>query len=254
MSFDYSNFTNTPFAVTYSGTFFKIAFGAPLNQNFYFNRELYNVKYSDLGSNFVDLGEFDWGILTVNYTLATAPVAGSRALWIEAVNALITFPIPNVPSLATGALTDYTVGWNASTLKLTSLGQTQLQRLRVTRSTAVAIPTVAAALPYNVINDDPLNSWNAATFTYTVPQTGVYILNQASVNAGASSSANYFTINGTQVNLVSTSVATNTITSTVVRLLSAGDTVQLFQYALAGGDTTVAVPPNLVFMEIKRAV
>lgn len=257
--FDYSCFANTAFSITFVGTFFRITFAAPINQSYFLNRELYNVCYSGLGSNYVDLGEFDWGILTVNYTLCTSPVAGSRDAWIDAVNALITAPIPSASSLATGSVNDFTVGWNSTTRQFTSLGQTQLQRMRVTQSINQAVPfpnqAAAAAILYNVVADDPVGMWNPATFTATIPQDGKWILNFGGWWTGAQANITYFRINGVQVNwTLRFGTDPGGATGTVTRFLTAGTTVQVYQWCGGAGDSTSNSPANLNFFEIMRVV
>jgi hypothetical protein len=194
------NFTNTAFAVTYTGTFFKIVFAAPISQTYFLNRELYNVKYSDLGANYVDLGEFDWGILTVNYALCTAPVAGSRNAWIDAVNALITNPSSTITLSAGNYLTDTYVGYNQGTQQLTDLGTRVYFWAQKTNVQAITGPgtTPNQNILWNTIQSDTASAYNVGTGVYTIPQTGDYQIaaalgfaNQVIFSLSASGSSPY---------------------------------------------------------------
>lgn len=249
--FDYSNFTNTAFSVTYTGTFFKVTFAAPISQTYFLNRELYNVKYSDLGANYVDLGEFDWGILTVNYALCTSPVAGSRDAWIDAVNALITYPNIGPTTLATGNyLTDTYIGYNKTTKQFTDLG-TRVY-FKATKSNSQTFTPIGTLVPttivlYNVVVADTANGYNAATGRYTVPQDGDY---QVTYQVSTSSSAAFTSIivNGTtQYNFANTA---RTFSTQIIPCV-AGDIIDI-RCNTTGGSTSNLTVANDNYFVITR--
>jgi hypothetical protein len=252
----YSNFnhTNTAFTIAQNGIFLKITFAAPLSVSYQLNEKLFNIKYSDLGANYVDLGEFDWGILTVNYALCTSPVAGSRQAWIDAVVALITNGSGSsyIPTLGAGSATDHLVGYNTTTGQLTDLGTIQQQWVHVYSTVSVAVPNgagAAAAVSYNVEVSDPLNLWN--TNTFTTPATGIYLFSYSYQAAGAFQVTLYLRVNGVQQNIT---IPFGAVTASTTLSLTAGDTVQLVHYAAGAGDTTVVAPAGIFNLKAKRII
>lgn len=251
-----SNFLNTAFSIAQNGIFLKITFASPLSVSFQLNEKLFNIKYSDLGANFVDLGEFDWGILTVNYALCTSPAAGSRQAWIDAVIALITNGgvTPYVPSLVTSAQSNSVVGFNSATNQFTDLGPAAQQRLLVNKNSAQTFPTgagSATACLFNVVVDDPLSGYNAATGTYTTPNSqGYYIMGFNLVYAGSSATSAYLQVNGTQVDLCIS--ATGPLWGSFGSWLLPNSTIRVMIYATGGGSSISTSQPNNFW--VKRIV
>jgi hypothetical protein len=232
--YNYSNFLNTAFAIVQNGTFLKITFAAPISQSFQLNEKLFNIKYSDLGANFVDLGEFDWGILTVNYALCTAPVAGSRQAWIDAVIALITNNGGGssfINSLGAGNyLTDTYVGYNKTTKQLTDLG-TRVY-FYATKTSAQVFNGTPSNVLFNVVNSDTASGYNAGTGLYTISQAGDYTISYA--GSCLTTTTYIITINGAGRSVDSSLRSTRTVTIS----LAVGDTVSL---QAAGGPSNANV-------------
>lgn len=245
-----SNHTNTAYTITYSGGFFKITFNAPLSESFYFNRELLNIRVSPLGSVYVDLGQFDWGILTVNYQLATAPtpifavgppiVYITRDQWIAAVIALITTPNVAPTALAAPAITDSLVGYNATTDQWTDLGNIQQQRFRVYSTINQAFVVAGTTAIFNVIVSDPLSIYNAATGIVTIPAGagGTWIFGMCFQTAIAS--YGMICVNGTTTTQGKVWSVNNGVGSASTELiLAAGDTVRCILYSNNGNMSVV---------------
>ena len=172
------NYTNTAFAITFTGQSLKIAFASPLNEIIYINKSLFYIALCPSNSNWVDLGEFSQGIVTVDYALCTAPIAGTRDLWIAAVLALISTPFVGPTSLAASSATDLWVGFNNTTKQFTDEGDRTRWCIRVSKSSAQALTTAAGyqAILFNVIVEDPLSQYNAATGIATITNACRYII------------------------------------------------------------------------------
>jgi hypothetical protein len=219
--YNHSNFLNTAFSIAQNGIFLRVTFAAPISQSFQLNEKLFNIKYSELGANFVDLGEFDWGILTVNYALCTSPVAGSRQAWIDAVVALITNGGggSTVTLTAGNYLTDTYVGYNAATQRLTNLG-TRVY-FNATKTSAQAFNATPSNALFNVVNSDTASAYNAATGVYTIPQAA-----DSTISYGGScntTSTYLLTVNGS-TRTVDSSIRSSRTTTLA---LAVGDTVSL---------------------------
>jgi hypothetical protein len=240
--YNYSNFLNTAFTITQNGIFLKITFAAPISLSFQLNEKLFNIKYSELGANYVDLGEFDWGILTVNYALCTSPVAGSRQAWIDAVVALITTAGGSniINSLAASSQTDVVVGWNSTTRQLTNLGNAPRERFYVYQSgaQAVAQPSPGTRILFNVVLDDPLSMYSAATGLATIPETGYYIFGM-SLQISAPGAFAYITRNGATATDGYSWTGFNQVPTTSFGFwCTAGDTIGVMAYGSSGARVT----------------
>ncbi len=255
-----SNYTNTAYAITYSGGFFKITFAAPLSESFYFNRELLNIRVSPLGAVYVDLGQFDWGILTVNYQLATAPtpifavgppiVYITRDQWIAALLALITTPNVAPTTLAASALTNSLVGYNATTDQWTDLGASQQHRFYVYMTVNQAVNIAGTTILYNTISEDPMSGYNAATGIYTVPYAGTWIFGIQTQTVANSASA--LCLNGTNTSLAKAYSNNNIFgNSSVAFYCNVGDTLRVVNY---GATTILASLGELLHFWGKRIV
>lgn len=166
-----TNFTTLAFGVTFSGSFVKVNFPS-IPRAFYFNVKLFNIRVSPLGDNFVDLGEFDWGILTVNYLLCTSPVNVVRTAWMQAVLDLITIPNFAPTTLAAASATDSVVGYNNTTKQFTDLGNVANHKFYVYNTVAQAVAAGGTTVLYNTILEDPVSGYNAATGLYTIQAGG----------------------------------------------------------------------------------
>jgi len=169
-----ANYLNTAFAITFVGDSLKIVFAAPLNETIYINSNLFYIQLCSINSTAVDLGEYDAGITTVNYQLATAPnpAALTRVQWIAAVLALITVPNNAPTTLATSALTDSVVGYNNTTKQFTDLGNAPQHRFYVYSTIAQFVAAGGTTVLYNTIIADPMSGYNPATGIYTIPYAG----------------------------------------------------------------------------------
>lgn len=233
------NYTNNRFNLTYSGGFFKIEFVAPLSETFYFNRELLNIRLSPLSVNHVDLGQFDWGILTVNWALCNTIGGGDRVSWVTAVIASITVPNFGPTALAASAQTDSIVGYNNTTKEFTDLGNAPRQRFEVYSTVNTALPATfpGAKLQFNVVVDDPLSMFNTTTNLVTIQQTGYYIFGGSVYST--SSGYIYIGVNGSSNDRMWSSGNTPASHVTGGMWLTAGDTVGLYSYGVVVAITSI---------------
>lgn len=195
----FKNTTNTAFSITYANGFYKLAFAAPISASIYLNAFVLYLSECPTNSNWVDIGQNDLGMVTVDWTLCTSPVAANRAAWILAVFNLSTSAIIT-GSLATGNyLTDTYVGYNQTTKQLTNLG-TRVY-FKATKANVQNFGAIAGLVPstivlYNVVIADTANGYNAATGRYTISQDGDYQV-QYQVSTSLSESFSSIMVNGT---------------------------------------------------------
>ena len=145
------NYTNTVFAITFSGQTLKITFASPVSEIIYINKSLFYITECPSNPNWVDLGEFSQGITTVDYTLCTAPIAGTRDLWVAAVLALIT-------------------GGGPTPVDKSQWGVRVLTENAATVFTGLSFQTVI----YEIVEQDPSNQYDPMTGYIRVANAGNY--------------------------------------------------------------------------------
>lgn len=230
-----ANYLNTRFNLTFVQDTIKLAFVAPLNETIYINSNLFYIAACPISVDYVDLGEFDAGITTVNWSLCNTIGGGDRTTWIAAVLASIVVPNNAPTSLAASALTDSVVGYNGTTHQFTDLGNAPQHRFYVYSTVAQAVAAAGTTILYNTIVADPMSGYNAATGIYTVPYAGNWSFgftgSTNNTNAGA------ICING--ANQVTNGISWATwapgwgIGNAVTYYCNAGDTVRMVFYVTA---------------------
>lgn len=181
----------------------------------------------------VDLGQFDWGILTVNWSLCNTIGGGDRVTWIAAVIASITVPNFGPASLAAPSLTNSVVGYNGTTHEFTDLGNAPQHRFYVYSTIGQFVAAGGTTVLYNTIISDPMSGYNPATGIYTVPYAGSWIfgVNHATIALTVSA----ICLNGTSV--VNDAITWGTCPAGVLvgahsgcYYCNAGDTVRVISY------------------------
>ena len=230
-----SNYLNTAFAITFVGDSLKIVFAAPVSETIYINSNLFYIQLCSINSTAVDLGEYNAGITTVNYQLATAPnpAALTRVQWVAAVLALITVPNNAPTTLAASSQTDSVVGYNNTTKQFTDLGNAPQERFYVyaTVGTVLGGGYPGNKVAYNVVVDDPLAMYNAGTNSAVIPLTGFYIFGATIYSGGANYI--YLAVNGNTNDKMWGSGATGACNVAGGLWLNAGDLVTVHSYGTA---------------------
>lgn len=182
--------------------------------------------------NHVDLGQFDWGILTVNWSLCNTIGGGDRVTWIAAVIASITVPNFGPASLAAPSLTDSVVGYNGTTHEFTDLGNVAQQRFYVYSTVAQAIAAAGTTVLYNTIVADPYGGYNPATGIFTVAFAGNWSFGFTGSTNNTTAAA--ICLNG--ANQVTNGISWATwapgwgVGNAVTYYCNAGDTVRIVMY------------------------
>jgi len=228
-----ANYLNTRFNLTFVQDTIKLAFVAPLNETIYINSNLFYIAACPISVDYVDLGEFDAGITTVNWSLCNTIGGGDRTTWIAAVLASIVVPNNAPTSLASPAATNSVVGYNGTTHQFTDLGNAPQQRFYAyaTVGTVLGGGYPGNKVTYNVVVDDPISMYNVATNSATAPQAGFYIFGGTIYGGGANYI--YLAVNGNTNDKIWGGGATGACNVTGGLWLNANDVVTVHSYGTA---------------------